>query len=1037
MRGRPPSGGQSAPQVWICLLAVLAGLSGVGSSGVAPQAPEAAGDRGTPADIEAWESLHSAGLEEVRALLEQGRYAAAESAARRVLAEAEAKRGPESLAAASALDLLSAALRLGGRIRGSEMRSSAERALAIREMEVGKDHPDVAAGLQTLASALASAGDFRTARPFLERALAIQENTLGPAHPDVARTLVELGDLIHEIGDYEGSRKPYERALRIREQALGPDHPDTAASLFRLGRLLYFLDHMAPARELYERALRIQEKSLLNNLGPLLQDLGEDEAAKSLCERAVAIYEKVLGPEDMDLANVMNSLANILKRRGDFAGARALYERSIAMAEKLVDPQHPFLGEDLNDYGDLLVRTGDLEGARRSFERSLAIRQSAVGPEHLDVASSLNNLARLDWLTGQPERALRRSLQAEAIVRRQFVNTARSLSEREALRYEQIRTSVLDVALSALAGATLPTEMTPQVWDEVVRSRALVLDEMAARSRAAASREGPEIAALAEKLEQARNRLAGLVVAGAEAGKPERYREQFRQALEAKERAERALAEKSSSFREEQARGKVGLEEVRQALPSGAALIAYARYNRLPRPKAKQAIASAWANSVPSYLALVIHPGQRSPAVVPLGAAEEVEARIQEWREQVGKAPAFLAGRKGEQRYTAAAEGLRRAVWDPVAPKIGASRTVFVVPEGALHLVNLATLPASSGRYLIEDGPTLHYLSTERDIVRARRTWREGVGVFVLGGPDYDASPAAVSQAAAGIGAPDGGGTDADAPRPGAGSAAVASSSALGRAVLYRSAGSGCADLRSLRFQPLPGARIEADELEALWIKAFTEGRGGRGDVLKLMGPRAGETAFKRSVAGRRILHLATHGFFAPGACDASKAVGSGGAAAASRAEPAALLAENPLLLSGLALAGANRRDEMGRAAGAEDGILTAEEIAGLDLSEVEWVVLSACETGVGKVQAGEGVLGLRRAFEVAGVGTLIMSLWSVEDAATREWMRLLYEQRLRGLSTAQAVRNASLEVLETRRKAGRTPHPFYWGAFVAAGDWK
>jgi CHAT domain-containing protein len=145
---------------------------------------------------------------------------------------------------------------------------------------------------------------------------------------------------------------------------------------------------------------------------------------------------------------------------------------------------------------------------------------------------------------------------------------------------------------------------------------------------------------------------------------------------------------------------------------------------------------------------------------------------------------------------------------------------------------------------------------------------------------------------------------------------------------------------------------------------------------------------------------------------------------------------ENPLLRSGLALAGADQRNEV--APGEDDGILTAEEIASLDLSGVEWAVLSACDTGVGDVRAGEGVFGLRRAFQIAGVRTLIMSLWSVDDEATREWMTALYEARLnRGLGTDEAVRAASLAVLEARRGAGESTHPFFWGAFVATGDWR
>ena len=100
--------------------------------------------------------------------------------------------------------------------------------------------------------------------------------------------------------------------------------------------------------------------------------------------------------------------------------------------------------------------------------------------------------------------------------------------------------------------------------------------------------------------------------------------------------------------------------------------------------------------------------------------------------------------------------------------------------------------------------------------------------------------------------------------------------------------------------------------------------------------------------------------------------------------------------------------------------------------------MLSACDTGLGEVKAGEGVFGLRRAFQVAGARTVIMSLWSVEDQAARAWMRALYEGRLqKGLDTADAVHEASLTVLRDRRARGQSTHPFYWAGFVASGDWR
>lgn len=150
----------------------------------------------------------------------------------------------------------------------------------------------------------------------------------------------------------------------------------------------------------------------------------------------------------------------------------------------------------------------------------------------------------------------------------------------------------------------------------------------------------------------------------------------------------------------------------------------------------------------------------------------------------------------------------------------------------------------------------------------------------------------------------------------------------------------------------------------------------------------------------------------------------------------AQLLEESPLLRSGLVLAGANQRAQAH--ADEEDGILTAEEIAGLNLSETQWAVLSACDTGRGDWQPSEGVLGLRRAFEVAGARTVILSLWPVIDTVASQWMTELYREKfINRVPTSIAVRTASRKLLAARRSAGQSTHPLYWSGFIATGDWR
>ena len=443
--------------------------------------------------------------------------------------------------------------------------------------------------------------------------------------------------------------------------------------------------------------------------------------------------------------------------------------------------------------------------------------------------------------------------------------------------------------------------------------------------------------------------------------------------------AERALAEQNEGVRIEQARERIGLEQVRDALPAGSALVSIARYVR--------------SGTAAAYVAFVTRAGSADVQVVPLGGADSLDAAIQRWRDEVsGRSPVRGAAPAAAVRqYRQAGAQLRARLWDPVAGHLVGVTRVFIVPDGAVNLVTFAALPSTSGRYLLEDAPPIHYAATERDLVRVGTSpVAAGRGLLAIGGAAFD---------------------DATTQPPSR------------QRTLRQFA---CDSFGALRFEPLPATSREVDDIATIWSAEATV----------LRGAAAGERALKDTIAGRRVIHFATHGFLLGStwtpAPQGTRAVG--GLTAASPRTPRN---ENPLLLAGLALAGANRRS--GARPDEEDGILTAEEVAGLNLQGTEWAVLSACDTGLGQVRAGEGVFGLRRAFQIAGVRTVIMSLWSVEDEATRTWMRALYEGRLHmNLDTADAVRHASLSVLAERRARGQSTHPFYWADIrrrLATGD--
>jgi CHAT domain-containing protein len=225
-------------------------------------------------------------------------------------------------------------------------------------------------------------------------------------------------------------------------------------------------------------------------------------------------------------------------------------------------------------------------------------------------------------------------------------------------------------------------------------------------------------------------------------------------------------------------------------------------------------------------------------------------------------------------------------------------------------------------------------------------------------------------------------------------------------------------NLAQIYFPPLKGAADEARALKAILPQATV-----------LTGGQATEAALKQ-LHSPSVLHVATHGFFLRD--QELKLVGArdiGAATVRSGAFPNRPV-ENPLLRSGLALAGVNQR--LGRADQEDDGVLTALEAAGLDLWGTKLVVLSACDTGVGEVKNGEGVFGLRRALSLAGSETQVMSLWPVSDRGARDLMIEYYKALERGEGRGDGLRRVQLEML--KRKGRR--HPFYWASFIQSGEW-
>jgi CHAT domain-containing protein/tetratricopeptide (TPR) repeat protein len=964
-------------------------------------------------------------------------------------------------------------------------RKDLERALAIRER--GRtEHPETAALLTLLGEQYWFEGDLVQSRQTLRRAIGMARATLRAGHPGLAWTLISFAIPLDDLGLVGEARAIREEAVALAEVGLRADHPVVAVALNDLALSLIRQGDYAGARRLQVRALAIYDKwlgsensfvtTLLQNLAILNVQIGDSIEASRLQRRAIATWERVVGPDHPYVAFSLDGFGEALAQAGRHREAVPLFERAVGIRERRLGTSSPRLAVSLAHLASSLHRLGSvrrasvlaaraaniweqaggseglsdalvIQGAIRldlgqyreaahAYDRALQIRLAFLGDIHPSTAEARAGLAAALAALGRTNDALTAALQAEGLGRDHLKLTLGYLPERQALGYARTRPKGLNLALSVAA-----REDAGQVLDAVIRGRSLILDEIASRRRTRTGRAGDALAPLWSSLTSARQRLANLAVRGPASSNPRQYASLLDEARREKEEAERALMERSAEFRSQLARADVGLAEVREALGSATALVSFVRYDhgvvsgKTGVPRAESTVTRASepnrVRSVPSYIAFVLRPESGEPIAVPLGRAAPIDDLVARWRR------AMMAGVRPMSRDTppagesiaALGAALRARIWDPIAAHLRGAARAYLVPDGTLNLVPFAALPVPRGRYLLESGPTLHYLSAERDLLLPQGGHSQGL--LAIGNPAF-----ADATQFAGLATPKREKQEIAA----RGLEQAETSLKPSAPALFRGGGASCLSFQAMRFESLPSSRREVEDIAALW-RDLNPQSAATSDAQVLTGSAAQEPAFKRLGPGRRVLHLATHGFFLGDECGGAVS-GLRGVGLLSPSRPparratASTLPENPLLLSGLVLAGANRR--AAARADEDDGILTAEEVSSLNLDGVEWAVLSACDTGLGALQAGEGVFGLRRAFQTAGVRTVIMSLWSVEDRATRVWMRALYTARLKEkLDTAEAVRHASLTMLRDRRARGESTHPFFWASFVAAGDFK
>ncbi|MEJ7736664.1 MAG: CHAT domain-containing tetratricopeptide repeat protein [Chitinophagaceae bacterium] len=872
-----------------------------------------------------------------------------------------------------------------------------QQAASIKKEILGEDDPSYLSSLVDLADLYESMGQYDTSLARFQQALTIVKRTSPERHPDYATILSSTARLYVRMGRYYKALPLFQLAASSIKQAWGVKHPTYATTLNEFAGLYVYIGQFDKALNLIQEAVNIrkgmpEEKmnyaSNINNLGRLYSRIGQYEKALPLIEEAVKIRKEILGEKHPDYALSLNSLSILYERQGRYDKALPLCQQALNITKAALGEGHPSYAISLHVMARLLVRTGEYNAALPFYKQSIEITSKVYGEKCVDNVINLNGLASLYTLLNNYKEAALVYINALNIELAHLTNTYSTLSEQEKiilLNKEAFQFTYLP-SLLFLEAVDQPL-LANQIYTNELTLKGMILeDQQAVLNSIRKSGESNTL----HLYENWRTNKAFL---GKQLLLPLVKRVPYLDSLtETSTQLEQQLSRASASFRSQLSNSNISTNHISPQLLKHQAAIEFISF---------QLYDKRWTDSV-MYAALVVLPNDSAVHFVPLCEERQLKHLLRPAYATAMKADSPADYSRGvivDAASSLFSDSMYLLIWKPLEKILSNTHTVYYAPSGLLNRVAFDALRVDSAHLLIDKYQLNQVLST-RSIVQNRRMAQKPASVSLWGNIDYDANDLI------------------NITRSGTDSVGNSTDMYTGDAPInFNFFSADVTDMRTLasggsEWKALPGTKQELKSLHGIF-RSYDIRNTINSDT------SATEEAFK-AMDGKspQILHLATHGFFLPVADNKVDDKNPGGGGGAFNMQ------QNPMFRSGLVMAGGNRAwkgEEV--PAGREDGILTAYEIAQLDLSGTDLVVLSACETALGDLAGNEGVLGLQRAFKMAGVKEMIVSLWPVPDKQTGELMSLFYRNLLNGESNRKAFRKAQLNM---KRKYD----PFYWAAF-------
>jgi len=870
---------------------------------------------------------------------------------------------------------------------------------------LGPDDPDYANSLNNLALLHNNLGNYKEAELLFLKALTIFKTIPVPNVVDYANTLDNFAGLYHNTGNFALAEPLYIEALNMRKINLGKDHPDYTVSLNNLATFYFELGNYVKAEPLFLEGLEIMKRILgtehrdyatyLNNLALLYNETKNYEKAEPLYIEAMEIRKRVLGPENNEYAASLNNLACFYDDLDENKKAEPLYQEALLITKNAMGNRHPDYALSLCNLAFLYNDMNLYTQAEPLYLEALDIIEESQGADHPAYTAALNNLAALYINISDDEKAEALYIQANDNLNKQINNTFSFLSEKEKEQF--LNNTVINFFKKYNSFFLRRKDKNPAITtvsynNELAHKGMLLLSNTALR-QAVYSSNNTELISGYEKFTDIHKKLSVLYTTST----AERV-ENMDSLENIANKLEKELISKGKDLRGvDNLTGltKVKWKDVQEALSVDEVAIEFVSFNYFDKK---------WTDSV-FYCALVLRKEYEFPKMLYLFEEKELEGLLSTelattssyyiTKLYSGKSDLFpdKTGKADPDKNI-----LFKLVWEPIDSLLEGVNTLYIAPCGLLHKVAFSAIPINDSANL-SDRYSVNIMSSTRILAQEDRipaTFSGKDRAVLYGGIEYDIDSTDMIALAGQYRQ-----TEYDF---------LASRSA----VIPE-------DKRGVSWSYLPGTFTEISAIQRLFS-------AGKIHSTLYTGKSATEESFKYLTVDRKspeIIHIATHGFFFPVIKTESDNQEKETFRGVLADKPAFTISDNPLFRSGLLLAGASRTwSNLQAIPGVEDGTLTAYEVSNLNLHNTRLVVLSACETGLGDIHGSEGVYGLQRAFKMAGVQYMIISLWQVPDYQTSELMQLFYSDCLRGMNIKDAFRNAQ----QTMRYKY---DPFYWAAFV------